>query len=64
MRMIIYQGIVAGKVIIGSIETKVGIGDGGTRHIYAVNDFLKERGGALVRGDVVNDEEGNEGKEK
>ena len=56
MRMIVYQGIVTSEVVIGSIDTKVGIGDGGMRYDNAVKNLLKEGGRAMVRVDVVNGE--------
>ena len=49
-----YKGSVVGKVIVGGIETKVGISNGGTRHVNAVDNLLEERGRAVVRVDVVN----------
>ena len=62
MRMIIYQRTVAGKVIVGSVETKMGVGNSGTRHVYAVNNLLKEGGRVLVREDVVNGGSGMGGR--
>ena len=54
--MEVYQRTIAGKIVIGSIHTKMGVGNGGARHVYAVNDLLEERGRAVVGIDVVNDE--------
>ena len=50
----IYQGGIARKIVIRSIDTKVGIGDSGMGHIDAVNNPLKEGRRALVGVDVVN----------
>ena len=53
-----YEGFVIHKVIVGCIETKVGIDDGGTRHVNAVNNLLeKTRGEVVVGVDVINGEE-------
>ena len=60
--MIIYQGVVASEVVVGSIETEVGVGNGGMRHIDTVNNVLEERGRAWVGGNVVNGEEMDGGK--
>ena len=49
-----YEGRIIGKVVISHIKTKVGVGNGGTRHVDGVNNLLKEGGRALVRVDVVN----------
>ena len=51
----VYQRTVAGEIIIGGIDTKMRIGNGGMRHIDAVDYFLKI-GGRTVGLDVVNDE--------
>ena len=59
-----YQGFIVHKVVIGHIKTEVGISNSGVRHIYAVNNLLEERGGVIVRMNVVNGEEWNGGKEK
>ena len=60
--MIIYQGIVASEIVIGSIETKMGVGNGRTGHVKAVDNLLEERRGTLVGGNVVNGEELEWGK--
>ena len=49
MRVEIHQGVVASKVVIGSIKAKISISDGGVRHVNAVNNPLEKRGGALIR---------------
>ena len=56
--MEVYQGRVTCKIVVSGINTKVGVSNGGTRHVQRVNDLLKV-GGRMVRGDVVseNDEE-------
>ena len=54
--MEIYQGRIACEIIIGGIDTEVGIGNDRTRHIDEVNNLL-EVGGRTVRSDVVNDED-------
>ena len=51
-----YKGIVIGEIIVGGIETKVGISNGGARHVNRIDNLLKEGGGAAVRFDVVNGE--------
>ena len=63
MGMEIHQRQVARKIVIGGINTKVGIGDGRTRHVQRVNDLLKV-GGRTIRGDLIgeNGDELNEGK--
>ena len=57
MGMEVYQGAVAGEIVISGIDTKKRIGNGGMGHINAINNFLKEGGGAVVRLDVVNGED-------
>ena len=52
MRMKVHQGRVTRKVIISGVNAKVGIGNGGVRHVQRVNDLLKIRG-RTIRGDVV-----------
>ena len=61
--MEIHQGGITSKVVIGGVNTKVRISNGGARHVERINDLLKIRG-RMVRGDVigVNDEELDEGK--
>ena len=54
----LYQGVVIGEIIIGGIQAKVRIGNGGMRHFDRVNDLLKERRGVVVRVDVVNGGDG------
>ena len=63
MRVEIYQGRVVCKVIIGGIDTKMRIGNGGTRHVQRIDNLLKVRGGT-VGGDLIseNGEEIDEGK--
>ena len=56
MGMKVYQRTVAGKVVIGGINTKMGVGNGGTRHDNRVKNILKVRGRAVVGIDVVNGE--------
>ena len=53
MRVEAHQGGIACKIIIGGIDTKMGIGDGGTRHVNKVNDLL-EIGGRMIGSNVVN----------
>ena len=57
MCMSIYQGSVVGEVVISHIKTKVGVGNSGARHVYAVNDLLEEGGRVIVRVDVENGED-------
>ena len=54
--MKVHQGRVACKVVIGGVNTKVRIGDGGTRHDNAVKNLLEIRGRTLVGMDVENGE--------
>ena len=54
--MEVYQRTIGGKVIVGGVNTKMGIGNGGTGHVDAVNNLLKEGRGAVVRLNVVNGE--------
>ena len=56
MGMEIHQGTVTGEIVISGVYAKGRIGDGRTRHMNAVNNLLKIRGGA-VRVNVVNDED-------
>ena len=56
MHVRLYPGFIVCKIIIGCIKTKVGVGDGGTRHVDRVNDFLKERRRVVVGIDVENGE--------
>ena len=59
----IHQRGVTRKIIIHGVNAKVGVGNGGARHIQRVNDLLKVRGGT-IRGDVIseNDERLDGGK--
>ena len=50
--MKVHQGRVARKIVIRSINAKVRIGNGGTRHIQRINYLLKVRGRA-IGGDLV-----------
>ena len=50
--MKVHQRRVAGKVIICGVNTKVRIGDGGTRHIQRVDNLLEIRG-RTIRGDLI-----------
>ena len=50
--MKVHQRRIAGKVIIGGVNAKVGIGNGRTRHIQRVDNLLKVRGGT-IRGDLI-----------
>ena len=52
MRVKIHQRRVTRKVVIGGVNTKVGIGDGGTRHVQGVNNLLKI-GGRMIRGNLI-----------
>ena len=62
--MEIHQGRIARKVIIGGIDTKMGIGNGGVRHVQRIDNLLKVRGGA-IGGDVVSEnDEGLDGGRK
>ena len=49
MGMKIHQRRVVGKIIVRGVNTKVRIGDGGTRHVQRVNNLLEVRGGAIRR---------------
>ena len=60
--MKIHQRTVGSKVIIGSVDTEVGISDGGARHVDEVDNLLKI-GRRAIGGDVVNGEE-LDGEEK
>ena len=62
--MEIHQGRIARKVIIGGIDTKVGISNGGARHVQRVNDLLKIRGGTIRRDVVGKNDEGLDGGRK
>ena len=44
MRMKIHQRTVTGEIVIGGVDTKVGIGDGRTRHVDRRNNLLKDKG--------------------
>ena len=47
--MKIHQGRVARKVVIHGINTKVGIGDGGVRHVWdGVNDGKNEASNGIT----------------
>ena len=61
MRMKVYQRGVVREIIIRGVDTKVGIGNGGTRHMDRVDDLLKV-GRRTVRLDVVNGEDVDEGR--
>ena len=63
MRMEIHQRGVTCKIVIGGVDTEMGISDGRVRHVQRVNDLLKIRGGA-IRGDLIgeNGEEFDEGR--
>ena len=61
--MKVHQRTVAGEVVIGGVNTKVGISNGGTRHDNAVDNLLKERRGVVVGVNVVNGE-GLDGERK
>ena len=64
MRVEIHQGGVTCKVVIRGINAKVGVGNGGARHIQGVNNFLEVRGGT-IRGDVISEnDEGLDGEKK
>ena len=56
MRMKIHQRAVAGKIVIGGVNAKVGVSNGRARHVDKVNDLL-EVGGRMVGVEVVNDED-------
>ena len=56
--MEIYQRTVTGEIVIGGVNTKVGIGNSGARHVDTVNDLLKEGGRAVVGLDIVSGESG------
>ena len=62
--MEVHQRRVARKIVIRGIDAKVRIGNGGTRHIQRVNNFLKI-GGRAIRGDLIgeNGERSDEGEE-
>ena len=61
--MKVYQGRVACKVVVGSVNPEVRVGNGGTRHVQRVNNLLKVRGGTIGR-DLIgkNGERIDEGK--
>ena len=62
--MKVHQGRVARKVIIGGVNPKVRVGDGGTRHVQRIDNLLKIRGGT-IRGNVVSEnDEGLDGGKK
>ena len=63
MRVEIHQQRIACKIVVRGVNAKVGIGDGRTRHVQRVNDFLKVRG-RTIRGDLIgkNGERSDEGK--
>ena len=64
--MEIHQRRIVCKVVISGVNAKVGIGNGGMRHVQRVDNLLEIRGRA-IGGDVVSeyDEELNgEGKSK
>ena len=54
----VHQGRVVGKVIVCGVNAKVGVGNGGSRHIQRIDNLL-EVGGRMIRGDVI----GENGKE-
>ena len=54
--MKVHQRTVAGKIVISGIHAKIGVSNGGARHIYAVNDFLEEGRRMVVGLNVVNGE--------
>ena len=47
MRVEIHQRTVTGEIVIGGVNTKMGVGDGRARHVDNVNNLLKI-GGRLV----------------
>ena len=63
MRVEIYQRRIACKVVIGGVNAKVRVGNGGARHVQRIDNLLKIRGGT-IREDVVreNDEKLDGGK--
>ena len=58
MRLKVHQRTVAGKIIVGGINAKMGIGNSGAGHVNAVDNLLKERRRVVVGVDVVNGENG------
>ena len=62
MHVRLYQGFVVCKIVISCIKTKVGVGNGGTRHVDAVNNLLEEGGRVVVGVDVVNGEKWDGGR--
>ena len=50
--MKVHQGRVTRKIVIGGVNAKVGISNGGARHIQRVNNLLKIRRGT-IRGDLI-----------
>ena len=48
----IHQRRVARKIIVGGVNTKMGISNGGTRHVQRVDNLL-EIGRRTIRGDLI-----------
>ena len=64
MRVEIHQRRIACEIVVGSMNTKVRIGDGGMRHVKRVNDLLKV-GRRAIRRDVISENGGKlDGKRK
>ena len=62
--MKIHQRRITCEVVVSGVNTKVGLGDGGSRHVERINDLLKV-GGRAIRGDVVGkNDEGLDGGRK
>ena len=58
MRMEVHQRRVVCEIIIGGVNTKMGIGDGGAGHIQRVNNLLKIRGRTVGRDLISKNGEG------
>ena len=63
--MKVHQRGVTREIVIGGIDTKVGVGNGRARHVQRVNNLLKIRGGSTRENVIGEYDEGlDEGKEK
>ena len=52
--MEVHQRRVAGEIVIRGVNAKVGISNGGMRHIQRIDNLVKIRG-RTIRGDVVSE---------
>ena len=62
MGMKIHQRTIGSKIVIGGVNTKVRVGDGGARHVDTIDNLLKERRRVVVGLNVVNGERLDEGR--